>query len=238
MTELERTDFRLAAANAENAYLKSLLIKEIHQPSLGETLKKKIKNLINQPKKKIGLVVDVDNWAFYNIANNFRKHITDFECFIVPMSLLDSDFHRMWILLKDCQIVHFFCRGIPLSVKNPALRESVEKYGDNFERFYSEYLKGKIITTCVYDHLFLETDFDFTQYLFSEVQQYYVSSSILNDIYQNLDIMYKPSTVITDGIDLDLFYPKNIDRYEKLDRPLMIGWVGNSDWNKGASYRY
>ena len=238
MTELEKANFKLTAATAEIEYYKSLLQKK-QKTSLESKVKNTIKGLMNrqQKKKKIGLVVDVDNWAFYNIANNFAKHITEFECFIVPMSLLDSDFYRMWILLKDCQIVHFFCRGIPLSVKNPSLRESIEKYGDTFDNFYAKYLKGKILTTCVYDHLFLEEEFDFTQYLFSQVQQYYVSSNILYDIYQNLDIKYKPSAVITDGINPDLFYPKNLSRFDNLDRPLVVGWVGNSEWNKGKDHK-
>lgn len=237
MTELEKANFKLDAAAAEIEYYKNLLIKEDSHTSLKTKLKNTIKSLAQPKKKKLGLVVDVDNWAFYNIADNFRKHITEFECFIIPMSLLESDFLRMWLLLKDCEIVHFFCRGIPLSIKNPSLKEEVEKLGDTFDHFYQKYLKGKILTTCVYDHLFLETDFDFTQYLFSEVQQYYVSSNILFDIYQNLDIKYKPATVITDGINPNLFYPKNIERFNHLDRPLVVGWVGNSDWSQGNDHK-
>lgn len=237
MTELEKANFKLGAAAAEIEYYKSLL-ETRKRTSLKTAVKNTIKNVLApKKKKKLGLVVDVDNWAFYNIANNFTKHITEFECLIVPMSLLESDFLRMWLLLKDCDVVHFFCRGIPLSIKNPALKEEVEKYGDTFEHFYQTYLKGKILTTCVYDHLFLESDFDFTQYLFSEMQQYYVSSNILYDIYQNLDIKYKPSAVITDGINPDLFYPKNPERFSNLNRPLVVGWVGNSEWIQGNDHK-
>lgn len=237
MTELEKANFKLSAAAAEIEYYKSLLVKEA-PISLKAKVKNAIKSLLPQQKKtKIGLVVDVDNWAFYNIANNFSKHLTEFECLIVPMSLLESDFLKMWLLLKDCEIVHFFCRGIPLSIKNPSLRAEIEKYGDTYDHFYQKYLKGKILTTCVYDHLFLESDFDFTQYLCSEVQQYYVSSNILYDIYQHLDIKYKPSAVITDGINLDLFYPKNIQRLDRMDRPLVVGWVGNSAWSPGNDHK-
>lgn len=236
MTEQEKLKFKALALECENFYLKSLLIKE--NKSLKSKLKGSVKEILSKPKRrKLGLVVDVDNWAFYNIANNFSKHITDFDVLIIPMSLIDSNFHLMWIMLKDCDIIHFFCRGIPLSAKNPSLKEEIEKYGDTYENFYEKYLKGKILTTCVYDHLFLESDFDFTQYLFSQVDTYYVSSDILFDIYNQLDIQFKPTTVITDGVNLELFYPKNIERFENTDRTLNLGWVGNSEWSKGADHK-
>lgn len=236
MTELEKARFEVLALEKENAYMKSLLFKE--NPSLKARIKEGVKDIFSKPsKKKLGLVVDVDNWAFYNIANNFSKYITEFETFIIPMSLINSNFHLMWIMLEECDVVHFFCRGIPLSVYNPSLKADIERYGDSYENFYKKYLKGKVLTTCVYDHLFIEQDFDFTQYLFSKIDTYYVSSNILYDIYNQLDITFKPTTVITDGVNLDLFYPKNIERFDNNERTLNIGWVGNSEWNKGEDHK-
>ncbi len=233
MTEIEKLEFKNLSLECENRYLKSLQIKT----NCKKTFKESLKDFFAKPSKtKIGLVVDVDNWAFANIANNFKKHLSDYDVFILPMSLIDSNFRLMWIMLKEYKIVHFFCRGVPLSIKNPALKEEVEKYGDTFDNFYETFIKGKIITTCVYDHLFLDSDFDFTQYLCSEVPMYYVSSNILWDIYNDLDIKYKPSTVITDGVDLELFYPKNIDRIGE-KHTIKIGWVGNSQWNKGIDHK-
>lgn len=236
MTEQEKLSFKVLALEKENDYLKSILIKE-NKP-LKSKLKDGVKDFFSKPKKKkLGLVVDVDNWAFYNIANNFSKYITEFETLIIPMSLIDSNFHLMWIMLKECDVVHFFCRGIPLSAKNDSLKAEISKYTDTYENFYNNYLKGKILTTCVYDHLFLESDFDFTQYLFSQVDTYYVSSNILSEIYNQLDIKFKPTTVITDGVNFNLFYPKNIERFNNNKRTLNIGWVGNSEWNKGADHK-
>jgi len=83
----------------------------------------------------------------------------------------------------------------------------------------------------------LENDFDATQYWFSELDTYYVSSNILYDIYNHLDIRYKPTTVITDGVNLELFYPKNIERFNNHNRTLNIGWVGNSEWSKGTDHK-
>ena len=236
MTDNEILKFRNTALEAENAYLKSLLSTE--EKTLKSKIKDKIKSVVRKPEKtKIGLVVDVENWAFANIANNFKKHITEFDVFILPMSLVDSDIHLMWIMLKDCDIVHFFCRGLPLTYKSPELKEKIEKCGDTYENFYQNYLKGKVLTACVYDHLFLGEDFSATQYWFSGVELYYVSSGILKKIYDELDIANKPTTVITDGVDLELFYPKSLERFDNTNRTIKIGWVGNSEWNKGTDHK-
>ncbi len=232
MTEFEKLNLRIKALEAQNDYLKDLLVKR------NKSLKEIIKQKLSKPSKnKLGMVVDVDNWAFYNIANNFSKHITEYETIIIPMSLIDSNFHLMWIMLKECDVVHFFCRGIPLSMKPAALTPELEKYGDTYDNFYKNYLKGKILTTCVYDHLFLDEELPSTQYWFSELETYYVSSNILFNIYNGLDIKYKPTTVITDGVNLDLFYPKNLARFDDSKRTINIGWVGNSEWNKGADHK-
>ncbi len=236
MTHQEKLNFKVLALESENNYLKSLL--QTKRKGLKHKVKDTIKEILSKPKKKkLGLVVDVDDWAFYNIARNFSNHITEYETLILPVSLIDSNYHLMWVILKECDIVHFFCRGIPLSWKTSVLKEDVEKYGDTYENFYNHFLKGKILTTCVYDHLFLETDLDATLYWFSELDSYYVSSNILYDIYNNLDIKYKPTTVITDGVNLSTFYPKNLERFNNLNRVINVGWVGNSEWSKGVDHK-
>ncbi len=236
MTQQEKLDFKVLALESENNYLKGLL--QTKRKSLKNKVKGTIKEILSKPKKKkLGLIVDVDNWAFYNIASNFSNHITEYETLIVPMSLIDSNCHLMWIMLKECDIVHFFCRGIPLSWKNGVLKQEVEKYGDTYENFYNHFLKGKILTTCVYDHLFLETDIESTLYWFSELDSYYVSSNILYDIYNNLEVKYKPTTVITDGVNLSSFYPKSLERFNDLNRVINVGWVGNSEWSKGVDHK-
>lgn len=85
--------------------------------------------------------------------------------------------------------------------------------------------------------MFLQEEFSATQYWFSEVEMYYVSSGILKNIYDGLDIKFKPSTVITDGVNLELFYPKTPERFNDTNRTINIGWVGNSEWNKGTDHK-
>lgn len=183
-------------------------------------------------KIKLALIVDVENWAYANIAKNFKKQLeNNFEISIIPMSKINENSATMWLILKDYEIVHFFCRGLSISYEEEYFKNQLLELGGDLNSFTKEYIKGKVITTCVYDHLFLEKDIEFTKKLFSKVKNYYVSSNILKKIYDNLEIKYKPQTVITDGVNLEQFYPINIDRFNNLkDRTIKIGWVGNSKW--------
>ena len=182
-------------------------------------------------KLKIALVVDSDNWAFANIARNVSKNLDKYYDFkIVPISYFDNNLARLYFSVLDCDLIHLFWRGniIELNYR----REYLEQIGSTPERFMDEVLKDKIITTSVYDHMFLDDDFDVTKQIFSKCSSYYVSSNKLFDIYNTLDIKYKPKCVITDGVDLDDFYPKNEKRFDNISkRKIVIGWSGNSEWN-------
>ena len=97
------------------------------------------------------------------------------------------------------------------------------------------YIKSKLITTSVYDHKYLSKDLEKeNKHIFEYVKSYTVSSKKLLKIYENIDYLKDPEYEITDGVDLELFKPKNISRlsYENLkNRTLNIGWVGNSKWS-------
>lgn len=183
-------------------------------------------------KIRLALIVDVENWAFANIARNFKKELEDdFDITIIAMSKINGNSATMWLILKEYEIVHFFCRGLSISYEEEYFKNQLMELGGDIDEFIKEYIRGKVITTCVYDHLFLDEEFAFTQKVFSKVKNYYVSSSILKNIYDNLDILHKPKKVITDGINLKQFYPINIKRFDNVkDRTIRIGWVGNSKW--------
>ncbi|MBE6563376.1 MAG: glycosyltransferase family 4 protein [Ruminococcaceae bacterium] len=184
-----------------------------------------------EKKLKVALVVDVENWAYANIARHFKAEIKDFDIEIIPMSKIDSNVALMWLMCSDSDIVHFFCRGLAISYLGGDLKQTVTAYGGDVASFIDEYIRPKLITTCVYDHLFLEDDVDFTRLLCSEIENYYVSSEKLKNIYEGLGLSHAPKCVITDGTDLSVFYPKNLERLEKLgERPVVVGWVGNSNW--------
>lgn len=184
-------------------------------------------------KKKIALVVDSEDWAFANIARNVSKNLNKYYDFkIVPISYFENNLVRLYFCITDCDLIHFFWRGNIIELDYGNIREYLENIGTTKERFLDEVVGNKIITTSVYDHLFLEDELDITQKIFSNCDKYYVSSKKLYDIYKQLDIKYKPRCIITDGVDLDDFYPINIDRFKDINkRKIVIGWSGNSEWN-------
>ena len=184
-----------------------------------------------EKRLKVALVVDVENWAYANIARHFKREISEFDIEIIPMSKLEGNVALMWLMCQDCDVVHFFCRGLAISYLGGDLKAAVAAYGGNTEEFIAEYIRPRLITTCVYDHLFLGDDVDFTKLLFSEIENYYVSSEKLSEIYSALGLTYAPRCVITDGTDLEAFYPKNIERLKSTEgRKVVVGWVGNSEW--------
>jgi len=184
--------------------------------------------------KKIALIVDADDWAFANIARSIKENVTKYEFKIIPLNYLDNNVIRGIIYSQDCDLIHFFWREDLMFYKEEKFQWYVRSLGfPSFEDFENKYLNNKIISTCVYDHLFLEEGFDKTKYLFDKYTNYYVSSNILKDIYNQLNIKNKPKCVITDGINLDRFYPINENRFDDImKRKLVIGWVGNSAWKK------
>ena len=185
-------------------------------------------------KKKIALVVDADNWAFANIANAIVKYVDKYEFEIFPLSYLNNNLVKFFILAKDFDLLHFFWRECIIKFDD---NEDYEWYArqlgySKLEEFKEKYVNDKIISTAVYDHMFTETEQEKTKEIFSKCSNYYVSSQILKDIYDNMDLKYKPKCVITDGVNLDEFYPMNEDRFKNIKkRNLVIGWVGNSEWN-------
>ncbi len=181
--------------------------------------------------KKIALIVDKVAWAYYNNACSIKKYLSKYyDIDIIPSSYLDDNLLRILLLVQDYDLVHFFWR-YQLNLNNPAFLWDLEMSGITKEDFIYRYLNQNKISTAVYDHLFLDEDFDITQTIFKYIKYYSVSSNILKNIYDNLDIKYKPTTVLTDGVNLDLFYPKNLERFENISkRTIKIGWVGNSKW--------
>ena len=183
-------------------------------------------------KKKIALVVDADNWAFANIARNVSKNLSDkYDFMTIPIVSLENNLARVYIAAEDCDLIHFFWRGNIIGNYNDNFKWYVERLGFTLSIFEDRYMK-KPITTAIYDHLFLDDEIDVTKKIFSICDKYYASSNILKNIYDNLDIKYKPKYVITDGVDLNDFYPMNLERFNNLKkRTIKIGWVGNSEWS-------
>lgn len=184
-------------------------------------------------KKKIALMVDRDDWAFANIAKNITKNLSDkYDFKIIPLFYFNNNLIKGYIAAKDCDLIHFFWRKNLIDLKGENYEWYARQLGySSLDDFKEEYVNHKILTTCVYDHIWEEDGINFTKELFDNYEHYYVSSNILNNIYQNMDVKYKPKCVITDGVDLKEFYPINLERFKTIkNRNLIIGWVGNSEW--------
>lgn len=181
-------------------------------------------------KKRIALVVDVEGWCFWNIAQRIKENLSKFYDFeIIPLELIDNNIIKLLFYTKSFDLVHFFWRGHLSFLENS--QAYCYECGLDYPGFVELYLKPQIITTSVYDHLYLD-NVDFTNNILNKCKNYTVSSKILEDIYKkNSEIIKKPQMVVTDGVDLDLFRPKNLDRLLK-NKKLVVGWVGNSAWSQ------
>ena len=185
-------------------------------------------------KPKIVLVVDVRNWALDNIAHNIVKHLGhkyDFKI-IYMEDVPDSNIVLLFYACLGADVIHFLWRGLLTFLTTDSIKAYLEKYGRGYEAYKREVLDYLTITTSVYDHTYLsKEDFYQTKTIFQYISAYTVSSKKLYDIYKKLNLR-KPFVEITDGVDLEKFYPINIERLEnKKDKELIIGWVGNSEWS-------
>lgn len=207
---------------------------------LDEKPEETVENAPASKRPEILLVVDSPGWALDNIAKQIIKYCSDaFSFKIIYLSDVDS-LAAVFFAGADSDLIHFLWRPWLVDhdadhVKNYALR-----WGMDREIFYQEYIKNKIVTTSVYDHLFIgndEEDFYRSRLLFSDekslVKNYSVSSRILKELYDNDDRIHsKPYSIVTDGVDLELFCPQNLERFDECvsKRKLILGWAGNSLW--------
>lgn len=103
-----------------------------------------------------------------------------------------------------------------------------------FEEFKRTFIDKANITTSVYDHKFLDKkSFETTKSFVKYAKNYTVASTIKKNIYDNLNIEKKPMAVISDGVDLKKFKPKNLERFkiEKFkSRKLQISLVENNEF--------
>ena len=188
---------------------------------------------IEEEKKKIALVVDVYNWCFYNISMQLKKYLSKyFDIEIIVMENYNN-IYQLIFYLKKFDLVHFFWRGHLLWINDIDDKVFVDLYGVSYEYFIKNILSKVNITTSVYDHLYLGKDIKTTRKILSYTDNYTVSSNILSNIYKKQRGIPKPKCTITDGVDLEKFYPVNKDKYKNIStRKVVFGWVGNSAWNE------
>ncbi len=190
-------------------------------------------------KIKIALVVDVRNWALDNIAKNIIKYIGNkYEFTIIYMDdIPDYNIIYLFYACKGCQIIHFLWRGYINFIGSEFMEQYLTYYGRGYEAFKDEIIGNFIITFSIYDHNYLGEEFEITQKILSISDYYTVSSEKLYNIYSGLNIK-KPLMKITDGVDTKKFIPINLERFNNVEeRELVVGWVGNSNWNGAKDHK-
>lgn len=187
----------------------------------------------NNVKPKIALIVDKRDWALDNIARNIKRYLSKYYDFktIYMSEIPDQNPIYLAYACMDCDVTHFLWRGYLGFFDGDFAKYYAEYYGRGLEAFKNEILNQMYITASVYDHKYLGDSIDKTKSMLQYARKYTVSSKKLWDIYNALDIP-KPSVEITDGVDINKFYPTNKDRFKNIkNKKIVVGWVGNSSWN-------
>jgi glycosyltransferase involved in cell wall biosynthesis/GT2 family glycosyltransferase len=203
------------------------------EPSL-HTATVSAKSLAEEPQlPSVALVLDTYNWAFGNIARQLEKNLSNrFRFNLIPMDVIDNII-QVLLIAKDSQVVHFFWREHLALLDTPYYRSYAEHLTGSYQAFVERYIAPKKFSTSVYDHLLLkpeEIQARIPLYT-SQVAGYTVSSQKLAEIYTAIPFYPRPWAVIEDGVDLNVFKPKALERLAHVPtRDLVIGWVGNSAW--------
>lgn len=184
-------------------------------------------------RPKIGLVIDTEEWAFANVARQVVGTNSDLYDFTVVPTSAESNVFRVFMLLRDMDVIHFFWRGELWVMNFEYYHYFAARIGFTHAEFIERFVKPKIVSTSVYDHLYIDDPdvLPFAQVTREITAGYYVSSQRLFDIYAARSDMPKPSAVLPDGVDLTMFGPRNLERLRTVgERELVVGWVGNSKW--------
>jgi hypothetical protein len=194
---------------------------------------------------KVAVVADVRGWAFDNIAKNISitlRECANIEIFysnemsaheLFERIFIEAEYDHVHFLWREPYLQFFFddevcsniISGLALDL-NCGRTAVIDRLADGM---------GRVTQTFgVYDHVHLDKTSVYNRragLVFSD--GYAVSSKKLLEIYRfayGVD-----ATVATpDGVDRALFRPRDLDRFSKTERPLVVGWVGNSAWHTEA----
>lgn len=189
---------------------------------------------MNRPR--ILLCPDTPNWAYDNICDHLERNLSDrfdFKRFHMAgvLGYPEVFLNQVFMISKEFDILHLFWREDCHFLTNPeVIFKAATAFRQSPEAFF-EAMSRVVVTSSVYDHLHLEPQhFLWRERAFSFVDGYTVSSKVLDSIYREIDLFPNPLAITPDGVDTGHFKPKNLERLSELDRPLIVGWVGNPNW--------
>jgi glycosyltransferase involved in cell wall biosynthesis len=186
-------------------------------------------------RPRVALLPDVAGWAFDTIATQVRRHLSArYDVTILYRADYATRRHELFreVCSGGYDLVHVFA---PVGVAAFLTPETVAKIQQTFGwslLTIADRLAATRLTTSVHSHIRLDP-FSVAQYapIFTScLAGYCVSSPKLRTIYEGLAGYPPPVRVVPDGVDLDLFRPRNLDRLSDVDRELTVGWAGDSRW--------
>lgn len=222
--------------NKHNVLLNDNIVSSICGKSLEELSKSNAtieESHVPIKKPKIALIIDAENWAFANIANQLKKNLSSYYDFMIIPTQLIPNLHHILMMTEGFDLVHFFWREFIRAQNNPYYTLYNKEIGISDIEFNERFVKGRKFTTTIYDHLFLSPDEILERQSFynEKIADYSVCSSKLFQIYNDITCYPSPKIITEDGVDLTLFKPVNLTRFNNIqDRELVVGWAGNSKW--------
>jgi len=186
--------------------------------------------------RRLVFVADVKDWAFDNIALNIADALSPrFDVGIAYERDFGKDlpafYHHVFFELRP-QHVHFLWRGAALRWVMAAQiwASMLERYQISTSDF-ARSISSIVVTTSIYDHLHSQPhEIAAVRNKLTLLDGVSTSSNKLYDIYSE-QCAIPVGAVLSDGVDLELFYPQRLERFQDHERTLVIGWVGNSRWN-------
>jgi len=185
---------------------------------------------------KVLLCPDVIGWAYDNITNNVIRHQSGgaYEFSRAYIGDYQLDLPRFVFenfIQQQFDVVHVFFREAMGQILSPETLSATARYYKLAPETVAAAVMCPVLTTSIYDHLHVGPGaIAERRRFFHLIDGYLVSSNRLEAIYETIEGIPPPKAVVPDGVDLDLFRPQNLDRFDQLDRVVRIGWVGNSQW--------
>jgi len=197
------------------------------------------------PLRKIAVVADVRGWAFDNIANNMAITLLDHAIIDILYSdelladelfqkiFITNDYEHVHFLWKEPYLRFFFDDQFSTTIISGLARALNLDRATAIDRIANG--MGRVTQTFgVYDHVYLDQgSINSRRAGLAFADGYAVSSSKLFKIYAEA-YGIDPTVETPDGVDRTLFQPHDLSRLSEADRPLVVGWVGNSEWHNEA----
>ena len=127
--------------------------------------------------KKIAIIIDKTGWAFSNAANQIKKHLSKFyDIEIISMDVFKDNIVKLFILGLDYDLMFFMWRGQISWLQSEYSKKYITELGFEYEEFLEKFLLQKNTVTGVYDHLFVNSEKERTDFIFKYVSDYIVCS--------------------------------------------------------------